>query len=128
MDKQEVLDLKARRKAEYDKDMEAIDRVLGLLGTPAPQEDAGAATPMDAGEGTGNRTGFRDLVRQYKDELPQEFTKYDVKKLATAHGFAGDVVENSLLGMMRVLVKEEFATVKTVSSGRTAAIYAKVVK
>jgi hypothetical protein len=140
MDEKEVLELKARRKIEYDKDMDAIDRVLGLLNKDgsAPQitdvSSANGAIPVlkpkirtKPKKGTGNRTGMRALVKRHRGELPDKFTKYDVKSLIIKYDpkMEGKINENSLSGVMRIMVREGFSRILVNATGRKAAVFEK---
>lgn len=150
MELEEILQLKEKRKQEFDKDMEAINRVLAMLGKTdsTPTQNNGSAPLEETShseiasdtesnsdteteteeEGSENDLFVRPTVRKIKDQLPSLYTKYDVRRILYKYDprFKGKVRDNALYGAMKMLVREKFGVEVEKGAGRKAAVYRRI--
>ena len=132
MKKDEVLELKAKLEADFQKKSEAIDIVLAMLQekeavkdpsyTPIQQQPA--TTPTDEPKKTRTR-GLQKATRRVLPKLPADFTKFDVIDLLKQDYpvLAEKMKPESLRGTLATLVDDGVLVVKRQAAGSRPAVY-----
>lgn len=137
MKKDEVLALKEKLAADFQKKSEAIDLVLSMLedensteATPQTSIRQETASPPAKTAPSIKRTrGLLRSARRVLPKLPIDFTKYDVFDALRKDfpDLAEKMKPESLRGCLSTLVDEGLIQVKQESSGTRPAVYTRIV-
>lgn len=134
MDHQEVEALRRSREDEYRKDMDAIARVLRMLGeqtgtrteperpAPLPASDNGVIPKADVN----SETSPAVTVRQVLGDVPERFTIQDIRTHLEKKFPGVDTSAGSVSPVLRRLVLQKKVAVEKAGKGSMPTIYRKL--
>lgn len=130
MDTKEVLALRSRRQEDYQKDMDAIERVLRMLSEGAPVKVNGRSEEsiVERPPIASDTISPSKAVRESMEFVPESFTINDVRAFLKERYPTVDTSAAVLSPALRRIASDGIINTERVGSGSTPTIYIKVAR